>query len=56
MSKEQAEKLFIWAILEYNKVRIKAKKQNKVYSEEQLIDDSFNVWYENAKEFLNDKI
>lgn len=54
MNKELAEKLFIWAILEYNKVRIKAKKQNKVYSEDKLIDDSFNVWYKNAKEFLND--
>ena len=56
MNKELAEKLFIWAILEYNKVRIKAKKQNKVYSEDKLIDESFNVWYENTKEFLNDKI
>lgn len=54
MNKELAEKLFIWAILEYNKVRIKAKKQQKVYSEERLIDESFNVWYENAKEFVND--
>lgn len=54
MNKEQAEKLFIWAILEYNKVRIKAKKQQKVYSEEQIIDEAFAVWFENVKEFFND--
>ena len=54
MSKEQAEKLFIWAIIEYKTVQIKAKKQNKVYSEDKLIDEAFNVWFENAKEFLNE--
>ena len=54
MSKEKAEKLFIWAILEYNKVRIKAKKQNKVLNEERAIDEAFSVWYENAKEFFNE--
>lgn len=56
MNKELAEKLFIWAILEYNKVRIKYKKQNKVCSEDKLIDEAFAVWYENLKEFLNDKL
>ena len=49
MRKQEAEKLFIWAILEYNKVRADATK-----TEDQMIDESFSNWYEQAKAFLQE--